>query len=227
MTIVQFSDIHCGMFMSEGDIKDIVATVNSLNADIIVITGDFVDNSDSQIKPMVNALQGLKADVGVFGCLGNHDHFASAQKVTSALEKTPVRLLINANLPLTINNQTIWFIGVDDFGLYKRNFARLDRAIAGVPNEVFKILLSHRPDFWRFGKKADVDLTLAGHTHGGQIGVQIGDVQLNPIRFFHQYVSGLFEEEGKQLYVNVGVGMVGMPVRLVLPELSFFELHTA
>jgi hypothetical protein len=101
----------------------------------------------------------------------------------------------------------------------------LDKAIADIPRESFKMLLSHRPAFFPQAQRAGIDLTLAGHTHGGQV---LGDnfgVEINPIRYYHRYLEGFYMENGKQLYVNVGVGVAGIPIRLVPREITLFTLR--
>jgi predicted MPP superfamily phosphohydrolase len=225
LTIVQVSDIHSGAYMVEGHIREIFDIVRSLHPQLIVLTGDFVDAADEEIPPVYNALDMLKAEVGVFGCLGNHDHYATAEKVTGALAQKGVTVLSNAHRTLTINGELLSLVGVDDAGTGRSNFARLDQAMAGLDQETFTIMLTHRPRFFPEAKKAGMDLTLAGHTHGGQVGVEFGGIAINPVYLFHHYAKGLYVEEGKQLYVNAGVGMVGVPVRWIKPEITLMTLH--
>jgi len=227
LTLVQVSDIHSGIYMTEQNMTEIFAIVNSLNPDLIMVTGDFVDSSDSQIEPLSNALKMLKARHSVYGCLGNHDHFATAEKVSAAAEERGIIMLNNSHKTIVINNRAISIIGVDDAGRGAANFARFDEALRSVDPESFKIMLSHRPDVWDECRTAGSHLTLSGHTHGGQVGIRLGPLNLNPVHLVHKYAMGHFEEEGKHLYVNVGVGMVGVPIRMVRPEIAALTLRSA
>jgi predicted MPP superfamily phosphohydrolase len=225
LTIAQVSDVHSGVYMTEDHMAEIVELTNTLHADLVVLTGDHVDTSDIQIPPARDAMRKLTSEYGVYGCLGNHDHFATAEKVSAALQQVGITMLDNAHRALRINGETLSLIGVDDAGGGSRNFARLDDAMRGVEPDTFKILLSHRPEFFEHAKKAGIDLTLAGHTHGGQVGIEFWGINLNPAYLFTKYVRGLFKEEGRQLYVNVGVGMVGVPIRIVRPEITLMTLQ--
>jgi predicted MPP superfamily phosphohydrolase len=227
LTIAQISDLHSGPFMSKNDMLEIFELVNSLHPLITFVTGDFVDSSDSEIKPLTSAIGMLRAEYGVFGCLGNHDHFATAARVNAALVDQRINMLNNSNATLTIDDARLSIIGIDDAGKGLRNFARPDLALQNVDPESFKILLTHRPDFFKGAKRLDIDLTLAGHTHGGQVGGKIFGVGIYPVNLVYEYSMGHYMEDGKQLYVNVGVGMVGAPIRLVRPEITLFTLHRA
>jgi uncharacterized protein len=227
LTIAQLSDVHSGIYMTEDHMMEIVELTNSLHANIVALTGDHVDTSDIQIPSVRNAMRMLKSDYGIYGCLGNHDHFATADKVSAALQQVGVVMLDNANRTLTVNGEQFSMIGVDDAGYGRSNFARLDDALKGVDPQHFKILLSHRPEFFPHAKKAGMDLTLAGHTHGGQVGIEFWGINLNPAYLVTKYVRGLFNEEGRQMYVNVGVGMVGVPIRIVRPEITLITLQRA
>lgn len=224
MTIAQVSDIHSGVFMTEGDMKDIFDLTNGLRAQMVVVTGDFVDSSDVQIEPLTNALRMLKADLGVFGCLGNHDHFATAARVSAAVEKTGIVMLNNSHIPMSIDGSTLSLIGIDDAGRGSAYFANVNKSLSGVDPESYKIMLTHRPDMWDECRDLGIDLTLAGHTHGGQVGFRLGPLNLNPVYLIHKYPMGHFIDGLHHLYVNVGVGMVGVPIRMVRPEISLFTL---
>jgi hypothetical protein len=225
LTIAQVSDVHSGVYMTERDIRDIVEIVNGLHPSLIALTGDHVDNNDAQIPAVHNTMRLLKSDYGVYGCLGNHDHFATAEKVTAALQAINVTMLDNAHRTLTINGEKLSIVGVDDAGRGAGNFANLDEAVKGLDPESFNVLLSHRPDFFTKAKSSGMDLTLSGHTHGGQVGIEFWRINLNPVYLVHKYARGLYHEDGKQLYVNVGVGMVGVPIRLVPPEITLITLQ--
>ena len=205
---------------------EIFGIVNDLHPDLILLTGDQVDSADSQIPPLVRALPMLRSDLGIFAVLGNHDHYATAEKVTSAMEETGITVLNNGSRILRVNGASFAVAGIDDAGKGARNFARLDRALEGIPTDMFRLLLTHRPTMFAEAKEAGVDFSLAGHTHGGQIGIEAFGVKLNPVYLFYDYARGLYREEGKALYVNVGVGMVGVPIRFVRPEIAVFTLRS-
>lgn len=225
VTIAQVSDLHSGVYMTERNMNEIFEIVNSLDANAIMVTGDFVDSSDSQIEPLYNALRMLRAEFGIFGCLGNHDHFATAQKVSAAVEQCGITMLNNSHALLEINGERLAVIGIDDAGRGQSNFADWHKALIGVHSDLFRIALTHRPDAWDRCRELGMNLTLAGHTHGGQVGFKLGPLNLNPVYLVHRYAMGLYTEEKKHLYVNVGVGMVGVPIRMVRPEITMFTLR--
>lgn len=222
--IVQLSDIHSGIYMTENQMRDIFHLANEQHPGLVAITGDFVDNSVSEIPALYRAIADLKADYGIYGCLGNHDHYASASSVSSALRQRGVNLLTNNNLTIPVNGESLTLLGVDDIQSGTPNADRMGQALSNLPEDGFRLLLSHRPDLFDDARKHDIDLTLAGHTHGGQIGINLMGIPLYPIHLFHDYAKGLYEIDRHKLYVNVGIGMVGIPVRLVRPELTVIEL---
>ena len=225
-SFVQISDLHSGIYMTEKDMHLIFEIVNSLHPQMIFITGDFADSSPSEIPSVARAITDLKAEYGVYGVLGNHDHYAGADKVYNALE-TKINMLRNSHISLVINGAKLSIIGVDDAGSGSANHADLPRALSGIDQDSFKLLLSHRPGFFDQSGKTDIDLTLSGHTHGGQVAVKIFGFDINPAALVHDYVAGLYESGRSKLYVNVGVGMVGAPIRLVRPEITVLTLKKA
>ncbi len=224
LRIVQLSDIHSGIYMTETQMRDIFHLANEQQPDLVVITGDFVDNSISEIPALYRAVPELKSEYGIYGCLGNHDHYASAKSVTSALEQRNVHVLTNTHETLAINGERLSLIGVDDIQSGTSNRQRMSRALRNMPDESFRILLSHRPDLFDHAMDHNIDLTFAGHTHGGQIGFDVLGVPVYPIHLFHDYAKGLYDKGRHKLYVNVGIGMVGIPVRMVRPELTVLQL---
>ena len=224
LTIAQISDIHSGVYMSANDMNTIFEIVNSLHPTITTVTGDLVDTNDTEIPPLHSALKTLKADRGVYAVLGNHDHFATGDKVAAAVSDAGLTVMRNAHETLSIDGANLSLIGIDDCSP-RRNFADLERAVDGLDEESFKVMLVHQPRFWEEAKSANMDLTLVGHTHGGQVGVEAFGMKLYPVYLAYDHPMGHYIEDGKQLYVNVGVGMVGTPIRLVRPEIALFELH--
>ncbi|MBI4417540.1 MAG: metallophosphoesterase [Ignavibacteriales bacterium] len=227
LTIAHVSDLHSGLYMTENNMREIFDIVNGLSADFVLMTGDFVDSADSQIEPLVNALKTLHMRAPVYGCLGNHDHFATVEKVSAALERSGVVLLNNSSERIVMNNRDVMLVGIDDAGRGAANFARFDTAMRHVEPDVFKIMLTHRPDVWDECRERGIHLTLAGHTHGGQVGFRLGPLNLNPVYLVHKYAMGEYVEQDRRLYVNVGVGMVGVPIRMVKPEIALVTLETS
>ncbi|MFC1534472.1 metallophosphoesterase [Thermodesulfobacteriota bacterium] len=226
LTIAHISDIHSGVYMKEREMAEIFHTVNSLRPDMIVITGDFVDRNTIDIKTLSKVLQTLESDIGVFGCLGNHDHYAGSEKINNMLESSDIIMLNNNSKTLLISDEPMSIIGVDYSGtsMHRGDYADLNKAMETVNRETFKILLSHNPEFFSEAKKADIDLTLAGHTHGGQIGFELAGININPAYAAFKYPKGLYIEDNKLLYVNVGVGTFGLPIRTIKPEITLFTL---
>ena len=224
LKIAHISDIHSGIYMNPNQIREIYEIVNSLNPNISVITGDMVDTHESEIPGIRDTIDMLKTDYGVFACPGNHDHYASINGLVDALVDKPVNLLRNRNQNLVINGEPLSIIGIDDAGESGRDFDDIDRAANGSDPDAFKILLSHRPHMFDEAVKRDINLTLSGHTHGGQIGFELGPIELYPIDLFQKYSRGHYQNGNHQLYVNVGVGLVGAPIRLVRPEITEITL---
>lgn len=222
-TFTQISDIHSGIYMTEKDIHEIFQIVNGLHPHMIMITGDFVDTSQSEIPAIVNTITDLKADYGVHGVLGNHDHYAGTEKVYAAISPK-INLLRNDHKTLNINGEKLSIIGVDDAGYGDSNFADLPKAMNYLDQDSFKLLMSHRPGFFDQAQKAGIDLTLSGHTHGGQVAFKVLGLDINPAALVHKYVSGLYQNAEHKLYVNDGLGTVGAPIRLVRPEISVITL---
>jgi len=222
-TFAQISDIHSGIFMTENNMREIFEIVNGLHPQLITVTGDFVDNNVNEIPAITKAITDLKADYGVFGSLGNHDHYAGAEKVFSAL-KSKINLLKNEHRALAINGEKLSIIGVDDAGRGTSHFADLHGATRGMDPESFTLLMSHRPRFFHTAAEHGIDLTLSGHTHGGQVVPSLFGMEFNVAAMVHDYVAGHYTKGPHQLYVNVGVGMVGVPMRTVRPEITLFTL---
>ncbi len=223
--IVQISDLHSGIYMTQRQIQEIFEISNSLNPQLVALTGDLVDTSVTEIPAIYNTLPLVKSDYGVYSCLGNHDHYASGTAVTAAVQQRDIKMLNNSHHTLNIDGDPLDIVGVDDAGSGSRNFARIDQALEGTDPDHFKVMLSHRPDLFNFKGIENVNLTLAGHTHGGQIGGRFLGIPVYPVQLFHEYSKGLFKRENQKLYVNVGVGMVGVPIRIVRPEITEITLR--
>jgi predicted MPP superfamily phosphohydrolase len=213
--IAQISDIHCGDYVGERMLDEGFERVRQAKADLLVVTGDVVDN-DATFAPMfARRLAANAPRDGVFACLGNHDYYAGAAKVVEVLRAAGIRTLVNDGLLIRPGDGGGFaLLGVDDqwSGRYRGAGARLDLATAKVPAGAPRILLSHQPptvDRW----KGFVALQLSGHTHGGQI----NPLGLRPADVFFDYVSGRYQVGETTLYVNRGFGTVGPPARVNAP----------
>ncbi len=232
--ICQLSDIHIGPFMPADEIRKYVAIANAQKAEMIVLTGDFVTFDPNTQWPVVDALRGLRAPFGVFGSLGNHDAWAHVEdSITELFRQTGVRILRAANMPIAANGESFNLIGVD-FQSARRfgpspPVAHLLGNIEGlVDRDRVNILLSHNPDTFDRAADLGIDLSLAGHTHGGQAALEFISPELAPSRLVTPYVAGWFQKPGGQLYVNRGIGTIFIPIRVgAPPEITVYSLSRA
>jgi len=234
--IAQLSDIHIGPFMSEDEIRKYVRIANQLRPDLVVLTGDFVTWDASTVPAVVNALSGLKAPFGVFGSLGNHDAWASAEDLLAELfAQAGIRILRQERAPIATGNESFNLMGLDftnsrlmavgGWHLSSRTLEGVERLLAP---ETANILLSHNPDSFDRAAALGVDLSLAGHTHGGQLALEFISPEIAPTRIMTPYVAGWFQRPGGQLYVNRGIGTIAAPMRVgAPPEITVFELLKA
>lgn len=225
LKIAQVSDIHSGSFMSLRKMEEITESVNSFSPDLVALTGDFVSGVKSEIVPFVNAFQNLRSTYGTFSCLGNHDEWAGNEAISAALNEKRLGLLRNDARILNIDGAKLNVIGMD---FTNRRTDYLEGAVKSSDPEGFNLLLCHHPDFFSFAKERKIDLMLAGHTHGGQITFDLAGVKIYPIDMFYKYPRGLYEEgkNGSQkLYVNLGIGVTGTPIRTVKPEIALITLQ--
>ena len=230
--IAQLSDIHIGPFMPEEQIRKFAAIANTQKAEMIVLTGDYVTFDARTQYPVVDSLAGLRAPFGVWGCLGNHDAWARVEDSISALfARVRIRILRGANATITIGADGFNLIGVDfqsrhRFGPspgVKRLLGNIESLLA--PGRV-NILLSHNPDTFPRAAELGIDLSMAGHTHGGQAALEFISPEIAPSRLATPYVAGLFEKPGGRLYVNRGIGTIGVPIRIgAPPEITVYRLE--
>ncbi len=247
MKIVQLSDIHSGSFTDPQAVLRGVEKVNSLNPDLILFTGDLVNNEAREMNEYTAIFSQLKAPMGVYSVLGNHDYGdylwghnptgAAAVEKRQNLERLKQlqaemgwKLLLDEHVPLERNGQQIALIGIQNWSNLKRfpKYGDLKKAHAGAEAFPFKILMSHDPTHWdaevRTGFQ-DIDLMLAGHTHGMQFGVEIPWLRWSPVQYVYRQWAGLYEEGAQKLYVNRGFGFIGYPGRVgILPEITLIEL---
>jgi len=234
--IVQLSDIHIGPYMDEDEIRKYVRIANELKADLAALTGDFITFDPSPQRAVVSALSGLRAPYGVFGCLGNHDAWADAEdSLTGLFGEAGVRMLRQQRVALTASGDHINLAGIDfansrrmSAGYGHMSSARLEGLEKLLEPGTANILLSHNPETFDRAAQLGVDLSLAGHTHGGQLALEFISPEWAPSRIVTPYVAGWFQQPGGQLYVNRGIGTIGAPMRVgAPPEITVLELRRA
>jgi predicted MPP superfamily phosphohydrolase len=231
--IVQISDLHVGENLSAAELRGFVQRVNALRPDLICITGDIIDSPYADIDALLPPLAHLRAAHGVMVILGNHDHYAGAERVERALRRLGnCTVLRDAHTSLTVGGKQLHIVGLDDRG---RDWARgvpavayLDGVLPTLPATDPILLLCHRPDIFPQAVAAGVALTLSGHTHGGQLGVPWFNGRVrNLAEFITRFDRGLFESDHCYLYVNCGLGVTGQRVRLCTPrEITLIEARS-
>jgi predicted MPP superfamily phosphohydrolase len=226
--IVQLSDIHLGPFLSAPELARAVAAANELQGDLAVITGDLISVAGDPLDECLEQLARLRSPHGLFGCLGNHELHAEAEDYTErAGRRRGIDFLRRRAVLLRIGGARLNLAGVD----YQRTQDR-PRYLQGCEtlraDGALNILLSHNPDVFPAAVRKGFDLTLAGHTHGGQVTVEILEQTVNVARFVTPFVAGRYQQEGKSLYVSRGIGTIGMPTRLgAAPEITLLRLELA
>lgn len=244
LKIVQLSDIHAGSFDNPEAVAHGIELAMQENPDLILITGDLVNNKAAEIEPYKEIFSRLQAPLGVYSILGNHDYgdyeqWPSAAAKAQNLEDLKQhqadmgwKLLNNEHVLLQKDGATIALIGVENWSA-KLHFPRhgdLAAASKGLEqrSDLFQILMSHDPSHWDAEVRPHfphIDLTLSGHTHGMQFGVEIPGFKWSPVQYVYQKWAGLYEEGRQQLYVNRGMGFIGYPGRIgILPEITVIEL---
>lgn len=227
--IVHISDLHAGSFSSSAKFDNAVDIINRLNPDIIVITGDFVNFHPVELAFVASGLKKLRPKYGTFGCLGNHDHYmypVDHRKLIDSLEACGVNLLINENSKIGIGADTLQIAGLDNIS-YRHNFGDLEEALPGTNNEFPVILLLHDPYRWTsmIIPSGKIGLTLGGHTHGGQMVLNVDGITLSHMRLRYIHWRGYYNENGNRLYLTSGIGTVGIPFRFgVQPEITLIKL---
>jgi hypothetical protein len=229
--ICQLSDIHIGPFMPAEEIRKYVAIANAQKADMIVLTGDFVTFDPATQGPVVDALRGLRAPYGVYGSLGNHDAWAGVEdSITEMFRQAGVRILRAENASITSGPDSFNLMGVDfqsarSFGASPAVKNLLGDIEGIIDHDRVNILLSHNPDTFDRAAELGIDLSLAGHTHGGQAALEFISPEIAPSRLATPYVAGWFQRPGGQLYVNRGIGTIFIPIRVgAPPELTVYSL---
>jgi predicted MPP superfamily phosphohydrolase len=243
--ILQISDLHTGSFDDKEAVAKGFELIHSQKADIICFTGDLVNNKTEEALPYQDLLSGLSAPMGVYSILGNHDYGdyvrdwklgekeQNFKDMLSFHEKVGWKLMMNEHTILTKGTSSIALIGIENWGARAGfpKYGKLDKAIENMPEVPVKVLLSHDPSHWDAQvrtKYPEINLTLSGHTHGFQFGVDILGYQWSPVQFIYKQWAGLYQENQQAIYVNRGFGFIGFPGRVgILPEITVLELTQA
>lgn len=226
-TIGMMSDIHSSVFMNKDDMSVYVRAMNELKTDLIVVTGDFVNSKTEEVHPFAEAFSELKAEHGVYGCLGNHDFFArDVEFVAKKVDECGVRLLRNDAVKVYKEGSFLNLLGVDDIGRNVDPTEYMTKALSFAHNDQPKILLCHKPYYFQQANELGIALTLSGHTHGGQVVFgKVENTRVTLAALASKYVSGLYSLGSSQLYVNNGIGYTGLPLRINCPaELTVITL---
>jgi len=221
LKIVQISDIHVNHGLGKRE-KEMVRMVNELHPDLILLTGDYFDSFD-QVAPIVELFKELKARIGIWGVPGNTDYISidDSNKTARLLQASGVRILVNEAARIKTDRGYFWLIGVDE-NVYHHD--RLSSALMGVPRNEPRVLLAHSPTIFDQAVREEINLVLAGHTHGGQVGVPFL-IELSKYANRTTYMRGLFEKGKTKLYVNRGIGMKTLPIRfLCRPEITVLKV---
>ena len=218
--IIHLSDTHHSPFTNLEHIARAVKIANRLKPDMFILTGDYVSHDAKYIAPVAKVLGELNAEFGTYACLGNHDHWTDADLVTKCFRENGINMLINEGLRLEAREASFWLAGVDDHMVGKTD---LPSALRGSYPDEMKLLLAHNPIIFRQSVRYGVDLTLSGHTHGGQIRVRDTEKNIIPRR----RKAGLHSRRNSQIYITRGIGTVVLPVRYQCPpEISLLELRS-
>ena len=240
-TITQITDVHSGSFTNAAGVQKGLDLVNNQQSDVILFTGDLVNNKASEMDRWISAFGGLKAPMGKFSVLGNHDYgdyirwetaeakSANLGRVKQVHAEIGFRLLLNEAITLQKGGQSITLLGVENWGKGGfHQYGDIMKATAGVPDDTFKVLMSHDPSHWE-GVTLDhhqhIHLTLSGHTHGMQFGIELFGFKWSPIKYMYKQWAGLYQDRGRFLYVNRGFGFLGLKGRIGMwPEVAVITL---
>jgi predicted MPP superfamily phosphohydrolase len=223
LRIVQITDIHLSEFLSEREFAQAIDMANEARAHLALVTGDLITRRGDPLDACLRQLGRLRADAGVLGCLGNHEVYAEVEDyVTAQGRRVGIEFLRNQSKLLRFGSAAINFAGVDYQKMHSRYLVGADRLV--VPGAL-NVMLSHNPDVFRVAAAQGYHLTIAGHTHGGQVDFEILHQHINVARYFTPYVRGLYRHENSSVYVSSGLGTIGVPVRIgVPPEISVLRL---
>lgn len=245
MKLGQISDIHSGSFYNPRAVLGGVEMLLAEKPDVIFFTGDLVNDLATEMRDYQDIFKKVKAPLGVYSVLGNHDYgeyrfgketsaikTKNLQEVIKTHERMGWDLLMNEHRRLKVNGEEIGILGIENWGTGRfPKYGRMDLATKDTDDLPVKLLLSHDPSHWRaevLPKYPQIDAMFSGHTHGMQFGVRTEDFQWSPVQYIYNEWAGLYQEKQQQLYVNVGYGFLGYPGRVgILPEITIFELKRA
>lgn len=241
--IVQLSDIHSGSFTRKEPLMEAVKMINELNADVVLFTGDIVNSESTEMLPYIDIFKQIKAKSGVFAVTGNHDYgdyvewnspsekIANFDLLKNIHQQLGWKLLMNENHIVEKENEKIAILGVENWGrnLHFPKYGKLKEAYSGTAEIPFKVLMSHDPSHWDGEIRPDypdIDLTLSGHTHGFQFGIETKLIKWSPSQWVYKQWAGLYQEGKQYIYVNRGFGFLGYPGRVgILPEITEITLQ--
>jgi uncharacterized protein len=242
LRVVQISDMHLGSFpLSSSIVQHGVELILSERPDLILFTGDLVNDFSEEAEPWLDVLKQLQAPLGKYSVLGNHDYSdyaqwprveekqANLQRLLQHHRTIGFRLLLDEHVPIEKDGATFSLIGVQNWGSRFQQYGDLKKALAGTRPEDFRLLMSHDPSHWEAQVwQENVDLTLSGHTHGAQFGITIAGQTYSPAQWVYKHWAGLYTHGSMHLYVNRGFGFIGFPGRVGMPpEITVLELRTA
>ena len=240
--VTHISDIHSGSFDDEAKIKYAIDLINEQESDLLLFTGDIVNAKAEEMHPWIDTFNGLKNfEHGKFSVLGNHDYGAyldwksekakadNFEAIKDLHRQIDFKLLLNENVKIKKGNDEIALIGVENWGKHFGEFGDIDKASENIASEDFKIVMSHDPSHWEYIIKRhpkNIQLTLSGHTHGMQFGIEIpGYFKWSLAKYIYKQWAGLYSEFGRYIYVNRGFGFHAYPGRVgIMPEITVFEL---
>lgn len=223
-TICQITDVHHSVLVDIDYVDHVVKTSNSLNPDLTVLTGDYIDEDRRRIPAVIKSLSRLKARCGVVSILGNHDNFVDKEYTKECLAAYNIPLLENSRRIIEAGSSRLCIAGVKD---YLEDEPDASGALKGVGDATPRLLLAHHPDYCEYLPRGErIDLVLSGHTHGGQVRLLFKIAPIVPSAFGQKYSGGLVRlESGTKVYVSRGIGVVGIPVRFNCPpELTLITL---
>jgi predicted MPP superfamily phosphohydrolase len=240
-TITQLSDIHAGSFDNKRAVQKAIKLVNAQESDLLVFTGDLVNNKASEMDPWIDIFSGIEAAMGKFSILGNHDYGdyvswpseahkeANMTQLYDVHDQIGFNLLKNDNLKIERDGEFIELLGIENWGSGRfAKYGDMDKTLEGTSAGSFKILLSHDPSHWKeqvVDGKEQIHLTLSGHTHGMQFGFEFKGIRFSPVQWRYKEWAGLYEKNDRYLYVNRGFGFLGFPGRVgIWPEITVITL---
>lgn len=240
--VAQISDIHTGSFFNKTAVSGGVDLINQQKPDVVFFTGDLVNSQSDEAKPYLDIFKKISAPLGVYSTMGNHDYGDYREWESPAAQQADIRqlhemhrymgwdILLNENRKLTVDGEQIAILGLENWGAGRfSKYGDMSQTYRGTEEIPYKLLLSHDPSHWDAQVRPeypDVDLMLAGHTHGMQFGIEIGDFRWSPSQWIYKQWADLYQEGSQSLYVNRGYGFIGYPGRVgILPEITILELR--